>query len=40
MMTAQGLQIFSSEDSLARLGIITNRVVGVEIVLCVGIAGC
>jgi len=40
MMTPQGLQIASPEDSLARLGIITNGVVTVNIVFRVGIADC
>jgi hypothetical protein len=40
MMTAQGLQIGSSEDSLARLGILTNGIVSVNIVFRVGIADC
>jgi hypothetical protein len=39
-MTPQGLQIASPEDSLARLGIITNGIVIVNIVFCVCIAGC
>jgi hypothetical protein len=38
MMTAQGLQIASPEDSLARLGIISNGIVIVNIVFCVCIA--
>jgi hypothetical protein len=40
MMTPQGLQISSPEDSLPRLGIVTNGIVIVNIVLCVCIAGC
>ena len=40
MMTPQGLQIASPEDSLARLGIITNGIVIVNIVFGVCIAGC
>ena len=40
MMTSQGLQIASPKDPLARLGIITNGVVIVNIVFRVGIAGC
>jgi hypothetical protein len=40
MMSPQGLQIGSSEDSLARLGIITNGIVSVNIVFRVGIADC
>src|SRR6202795_2394897 len=40
MVTSQGLQIASPEDSLARLGIITNGIVIVNIVFRVGIAGC
>jgi hypothetical protein len=40
MMTPQGLQIASPEDSLARLGIITNGIVIVDIVFCVCIADC
>jgi hypothetical protein len=38
MMTPQGLQIASPEDSLARLGIITNGVVIVDVVLRVCLA--
>src|SRR5580692_8668019 len=38
MMTPQSLQILSSEDALARLGIVANRVVVVDIVFCVDIA--
>jgi hypothetical protein len=40
MMTPQGLQIASPEDSLAGLGIIANRVVIVDIVFRICIAGC
>jgi hypothetical protein len=40
MMTPQGLQIASPEDSLARLGIITNGIVIVNIVFRVCIADC
>ncbi len=40
MMTPQGLQIASPEDSLTRLGIITNGIAIVDFVLSVGIAGC
>src|ERR1700687_4359246 len=40
MMTPQGLQIASPEDSLARLGIVTNGIVIVNIVLRVCIADC
>src|ERR1700757_4683816 len=40
MMTSQGLQIASPEDSLARLGIITNGIVIVNIVFRICIAGC
>jgi hypothetical protein len=40
MMTPQGLQISSPEDSLARLGIVTNGIVIVDIVLRVCIAAC
>jgi len=40
MMTPQGLQIASPEDSLARLGIITNGIVVVNIVFRVCIADC
>jgi len=40
MMTPQGLQIASPEDSLARLGIITNGIVIVNIVFLVCITGC
>jgi hypothetical protein len=40
MMTPQGLQNASSQNSLARLGIITNGIIGVYIVFRVGIAGC
>jgi hypothetical protein len=40
MMTPQGLQIASPEDSLARLGIVTNGIVLVNIVFRVCIAGC
>jgi hypothetical protein len=40
MMTPQGLQIASSEDSLARLGIVTNGVVMVNIMFRVCVADC
>jgi hypothetical protein len=40
MMTPQGLQTASPEDSLARLGIVTNAVVIVNIVLRVSVADC
>jgi hypothetical protein len=40
MMTPQGLQIVSPEDSLAGLGIITNGIVIVNIVFRVCIADC
>src|ERR1700732_2504509 len=40
MVTSQGLQIASPEDSLAGLGIITNGIVIVNIVFRVCIAGC
>jgi hypothetical protein len=40
MMTPQGLQIASPEDSLARLGIITNDLVIVNIMFRVCIADC
>ncbi len=40
MVTSQGLQITSPEDSFARLGIITNGIVVVNIVFRIGIAGC
>jgi hypothetical protein len=40
MMRPQGLQIGWSEDSLAWLGIITNGIVGVNVVFRVGIADC
>jgi hypothetical protein len=40
MMTAQGPQIASAEDSLARLGIITNGIIIANIVFRVCIAGC
>src|SRR5246127_5742192 len=40
MMTPQGLQIASPEDSLARLRIITNGIVIVNIVFRVCVAGC
>jgi hypothetical protein len=40
MMTPQGLQIASPEDSLARLGIVTNGIVIVNIVFSVRIADC
>jgi hypothetical protein len=40
MMTPQSLQIASPEDSLARLGIITNGIVIVNIVFRVCIADC
>ena len=40
MMTPQGLQIAPPEDSLARLRIVTNSVVIVNIVFRVCIAGC
>jgi hypothetical protein len=39
MMTPQGLQIPSPEDSLARLGIVTNGIVIVNIVFRVCFAG-
>jgi len=37
-MTPRRLQMTSPEDSLARLGIVTNGIVIVNIVLCVCIA--
>src|SRR3954467_10743275 len=40
MMTPQSLQILSSKDSLARLGIVTNNIVIVNIVLRVSVARC
>jgi len=40
MMTPQGLQIVSPEDSLAGLGIITNGIVIVNIVFRACIADC
>ena len=40
MMTPQSLQIASPEDPFARLGIITNGIVSVNIVFRVCIAGC
>jgi hypothetical protein len=40
MMTPQGLQIASPKDSFARLGIITNSVVMINIVFRVCIADC
>jgi hypothetical protein len=40
VMTPQGLQIASSEDALARLRIITNSIVIVNVVFRIGIAGC
>jgi hypothetical protein len=40
IMTPQGLQIASSEDSLARLGIITNDIIIVNNVFRVCIADC
>ena len=40
MMTAPGLQIASPEDSLARLGVIANGIIIVNIVLRVRISGC
>jgi hypothetical protein len=40
MMTPQSLQIPPSKDSLAGLGIVTNGIVIVNIVLRVGIADC
>ncbi len=40
MMTAQGLQVAASEDSLAGLGIVTNGIIGVNIVFCICVAGC
>src|SRR5580692_1404114 len=40
MVTSQGLQIASPEDSLAGLGIITNGIVIVNIVFRVCITGC
>ncbi len=40
MMTPHGLQIASPEDSLPRLGIITNGIIIVNIVFRVWIAGC
>jgi hypothetical protein len=40
MMTPQGLQIASPEDWFTRLGIITNGIIIVNIVLRVCIAGC
>jgi hypothetical protein len=40
MMTPQGLQIASPEDSLTGLRIITNGIVRINIVFGVYIAGC
>jgi hypothetical protein len=40
MMTTQGLQIASPEDSLARLGVITDGIVIVNIVFRVCITDC
>jgi hypothetical protein len=40
MMTLQGLQIASPEDSLARLGLITNDIIIVNIMFPVCIADC
>jgi hypothetical protein len=40
MMTPQGLQITSAEDSPARLRIITNGIISVNIVFRVCIADC
>ena len=40
MMTPQGLQIAPPEDSLARLRIVTNGIVIINIVFRAGIAGC
>src|SRR5271166_2707519 len=40
MVTSQGLQIASPEDSLTRLGIITNGIVIVNIMFRICIAGC
>ena len=40
MMTPQGLQIASPEDPLARLRIVTNGIVIINIVFRVGISGC
>jgi hypothetical protein len=40
MMTPQGLQIASPQDSLSRLRVITNGIVIVNVVFRVRIAGC
>src|SRR5580698_8941994 len=40
MMASQGLQIASAEDSLARLGIVTNGILIVNIVFRVRVADC
>jgi len=40
MMTAEGLQIASPQDSLAGLGIVADGVVVVDVVFGVGVAGC
>ena len=39
-MASQGLQIASAEDSLARLGIVTNGILIVDIVFRVRVADC
>src|ERR1700728_2505027 len=40
MMTAQGLQIFSPENSFAGLRIVADSIVHVDIVFCIDVAGC
>ena len=40
MMTPERLQILSPEDPLARLRIIADGIVSVDVVLRIGIAGC
>jgi hypothetical protein len=40
MMASQGLQVSSSEDSFAGLGVVADGVVGVDVVFGFGVAGC
>jgi hypothetical protein len=40
MMTSQGLQTLSAEDSIASLRIVAGCIVTVNVVFHVGIAGC
>jgi len=40
VMAAQGLQVGSSEDAFAGLGVVADGVVGVDVVFGVCVAGC